>query len=157
MPQGMSMLISHVEESWQIIEFYSNNIRVMCLYWSKVFGELVGSAYYYVALVGKCAGKVYRELVESAYYYVAPEVLKRNYGKEIDALVNYNIIIMFQFTQIGQVFLLISTEASDTHPYRVLVPYSWYFILFHDLVLNEIFNFLKYQYIMCFNIFVIVS
>ncbi|CAL5183384.1 unnamed protein product [Lathyrus oleraceus] len=63
----------------------------MCLYWSTIFGELVGSAYYYVALVGKCAGKVYRELVESAYYYVAPEVLKRNYGKEIDALMPYPV------------------------------------------------------------------
>lgn len=71
----------------------------------KVYGKLVGSAYYYVALVGVCTGKVYRELIGSAYYYVAPEVLKRNYGKEIDALVNYNIIIMFEFTHIGQMFL----------------------------------------------------
>ena len=29
------------------------------------------------------AGKSYREIVGSAYY-VAPEVLRRNYGKEID-------------------------------------------------------------------------
>ena len=29
------------------------------------------------------SGKVYREIVGSAYY-IAPEVLQRNYGKEID-------------------------------------------------------------------------
>ncbi|ONK70320.1 uncharacterized protein A4U43_C05F32510 [Asparagus officinalis] len=38
----------------------------------------------YFQLTGqRCYGRVYRDIVGSAYYF-APEVLRRNYGKEID-------------------------------------------------------------------------